>query len=362
MISRLFVLGGATLGWGANDVLQLGVLAQSAEGFFAAGGLSNVLSVVAGTEHSCALEARGTVRCWGSNEHGQLGNNSNETGAFGTAQPVEGIDTAVAIAAGHLHTCAVLVGGTVRCWGRNDFRQLGDGTTQTRRAPVRVGGIAGPAVGVVAGQTYTCVLLVTGLVQCWGDNSRGELGDSTFIDRPSPVFARMATFVDSNGDPVLNAPLSRVVGLVGGIRHVCAVRVNGQPVCWGSNESGQLGDGSTTDRPVAMGVASFLANIDPAGELHRNGRQLELTALVNCPEGARFRVRLDVQQDHAKGHGQEEGKCEGGVARVPVKVPARGRARFDEGAADARAVIDVRVKGELIDHQEWSRVVTLTSP
>jgi hypothetical protein len=106
-------------------------------------------------------------------------------------------------------------------------------------------------------------------------------------------------------------------------------------------------------------VPSFLANIDPAAALHRNGRRAELTALVNCPEGARFRVRLDVQQDGAEGHGHEEGKCEGGVARVPVKVSAQGRARFDEGPADARAVIDVRLKGDLIDHQEWGRIVNL---
>jgi hypothetical protein len=157
-------------------------------------------------------------------------------------------------------------------------------------------------------------------------------------------------------------PLDRVVALVGGNSHVCAVRVNGQPVCWGNNANGRLGDGTTTDRPHAMGVASFLANIDPAAELHRNGRRVELTALVNCPEGARFRVRLDVQQDHAKGHGHEEGKCEGGVARVPVKVSAEGRARFDEGPADAHAVIDVRLKGQVIDRQEWSRVVTLQTP
>jgi hypothetical protein len=111
-----------------------------------------------------------------------------------------------------------------------------------------------------------------------------------------------------------------------------------------------------------MGVASFLANIDPAGELHRHGRRAELTALVNCPEGARFSVRLTLEQDGAEGHGHEEGKCEGGLARVPVKVSAQGRRRFDEGAADARAVIDVRLKGKRIDHQEWSRVVTLTSP
>jgi hypothetical protein len=219
----------------------------------------------------------------------------------------------------------------------------------------------------VAGGAFTCILGVRGTVRCWGDNSQGQLGDNTFVDRPDPVAVRRATrILETRFDGLVvtaTAPLDQVVALVAGGTHVCAVRVNGQPVCWGNNGFGRLGDGTTTDRPHAMGVASFLANIDPAAGLHRNGRRLELTALVNCPEGARFRVTLDVQQDHAKGHGQEEGKCEGGVARVPVNVSAQGRHRFDEGAADARAVIDVRLKGERIDHQEWGRVVNLqTTP
>ena len=306
--------------------------------------------------------------CWGSNEFGQLGNNSGSTGANGVPQPVQGIVDAVAIAAGTVHTCALLVGGTVRCWGGNNSRQLGDGTTQERRSPVLVPGIGvGEAVGIVAGGGYTCVLGVRGDVRCWGGNSQGELGDNTFVDRPAPVTVQRATRIietSFEGRVVTaTAPLNQVVALVGGGTHVCAVRVNGQPVCWGNNTFGRLGDGTTTDRPHAMGVASFLANIDPAAELHRNGRKAELTALVNCPEGARFRVRLDLQQDHAEAHGQEEGKCEGGLARVPVNVSVQGRARLDEGPADARAVIDVRLKGEVIDHQEWGRVVNLgTTP
>jgi hypothetical protein len=323
-----------------------------------------MVAAATGSQHTCGLSEGGQVGCWGSNEFGQLGSNNSSTGAFESAQDVQGIDNAVAIATGSAHACALLVDGTVRCWGLNLSRQLGDGTTQERRAPVAVPGVGvGEAVGIVAGGDYTCILGVRGDVRCWGDNSQGQLGDNTFVDRPDPVAVQRAakTVETLFGGLVVTGttPLNQVVALVGGGTHVCAVRVNGQPVCWGNNGSGQLGDGTTTDRPHAMGVASFLANIDPGAELHRNGRRLELTALVNCPEGARFRVRIDVRQDHALGRGQEEGKCDGGVARVPVKVSAQGRARFDEGAADARAVIDVRLKGERIDHQEWGRVVNL---
>jgi hypothetical protein len=250
----------------------------------------------------------------------------------------------------------VLVAGTVRCWGRNDFRQLGDGTTQTSRSPLPVPGVpVGTAVGVVAGRTYTCILTVRGNVQCWGANSRGELGDGTFVDRPSPVLVRRQLLSGT-------LTLGGVVALVGGNTHACVVAATGQPMCWGNNENGQLGDTTTFNRVAAVGVPSFTANIDPAADVSHHGRRAEVTALVSCPDGARFRVRLELQQDGAEGHGQEEGKCDGGLARVPVKVSAQGRRRFDEGAADARAVIDVRLKGDLVDHQEWSRVVTLTSP
>ena len=86
-----------------------------------------------------------------------------------------------------------------------------------------------------------------------------------------------------------------------------------------------------------MSVPSFIANIDPAAEVHRNGRRAELTALVNCPEGAHFRVEMHLAQDGAEGDGHVEGKCDGGLARVPVKVSARGRAlRRGRGRGEPR--------------------------
>ena len=347
-------------GWGGNEALQLGNIEDDFfDGFFNAAPVAEPVAIVAGNQHSCALQARGTVQCWGSNQFGQLGNNSSATGANGVPQLVQGIVDAVAIGAGQFHTCAVLVGGTVRCWGRNDSGQLGDGTRIDRRASVVVGGVAaGAAVGVVAGRTYSCILRATGGVQCWGANSRGELGDTTFVDRLAPVFVQRAILF-FQGQPIQSQVLNQVVALVGGNTHACAVRVNGQPVCWGNNENGQIGDGSTTNRPTALGVPSFLANIAPLGEVGHNGRRAEVTALVNCPEGAHFHVRVHLEQDGAHGHGEAAGKCEGGLEGVAVHISAQGRARFDEGAAEASAVIDVRLKGDVIDHQEWGRVVDL---
>jgi len=198
---------------------------------------------------------------------------------------------------------------------------------------------------------------------CWGGNSRGELGDTTVVDRLAPVAVQRATAFLRDGQPIVTTTLTQVVAVVGGNTHVCAVRVNGQPVCWGNNADGQIADGTTVNRSSAIGVPSFLANIAREAEVARNGRRAEVTALVNCPEGAHFSVLIRLEQDGAEAQGHAVGKCEGGLERVPVHVSAQGRARFEPGTAEASAVVDVRRHGDLIDHQEWGRVVELqTSP
>ena len=348
-----------TLGWGGNEALQLGDTFSGFDGFFRAS-VTEPIAVVTGAQHSCALQARGTVRCWGSNQFGQLGTNDPSTTAVSAPQQVQGIVDAVTIGAGQFHTCAVLVAGGVRCWGRNDFGQLGDGTTVDRRAPTAVGVPIGTAVGVVAGRTYSCLLRVTGGVQCWGANSRGELGDTTTIDRAAPVFVQQALgFFLGQSLVGRTVTLNQVVALVGGNTHVCAVRVSGEPVCWGNNANGQLGDGTTSDRPVAVSVPSFLANIAADAEVDRRGRHAEVTALVNCPEGADFRVHIRLSQEPAEGQGHAAGTCEGALAPVVVDVNAQGRAGFQAGPAEASAVIDVRRHGSVVSHQEWTRAVDL---
>ena len=134
---------GATNGWGVNDAAQLGDLSESSSGLFiSAGPMPLPVAVVAGIEHSCALAADGTVRCWGSNQFGQLGTGQLAQGPFAAPQQVAGVDDAVSIASGPFHTCVVLVDGRVQCWGRNDFRQIGDGTLTDRRFATTVPGIS----------------------------------------------------------------------------------------------------------------------------------------------------------------------------------------------------------------------------
>jgi hypothetical protein len=96
------------------------------------------------------------------------------------------IPIATSVATGDAHACALLLGGTVACWGRNDFGQLGDGTTTERHTPVAVTGLSG-VTAIAAGGFFTCALLAGGTVVCWGWNVQGQLGDGTTTDRYVPV-------------------------------------------------------------------------------------------------------------------------------------------------------------------------------
>jgi len=193
----------------------------------------------AGEIHGCAVKNDGTIRCWGSNLAGQLGDGSTTDRL--TPVTVSNITTAVAVSAGLLHTCALLVGGTVRCWGANTSGQLGDGTTSERHTPVTVKGLTG-AIAVSAGDGHSCALIHDGSVRCWGRNADGQLGDGTRTDRHTPVAV---------------SGLTSVTALAAGVDHSCAVLANGTMRCWGFNAYGQLGDGTTTRRLTPVTVAAF---------------------------------------------------------------------------------------------------------
>ena len=141
-------------------------------------------TIAAGNVHTCALIKDGTINCWGSNEFGALGNSSTTSSFVPVA--VSGISNATAISAGYYHTCAVLTSGTVRCWGYNVQGQLGNATATDSSVPVTVSGITNATI-VAAGDVHTCALLQDGTVQCWGWNQYGQLGNGATGQSSVPV-------------------------------------------------------------------------------------------------------------------------------------------------------------------------------
>ncbi|MEZ4392098.1 MAG: protein kinase [Polyangiales bacterium] len=179
-----------------------------------------------GFEHSCSLEANGTVRCWGWNLFGQCGASPSPSAGITT---VPGLTGAVELVSGYAHNCARLSDGTARCWGLNSSGQLGDGTVTRRSTPSRVAGLNG-ITQLAVGEGHSCALLVDQTVRCWGANGNGQLGDRRSLDRSRPVTV---------------ANLSGVVEIAAGNEHTCARLSDGTVRCWGASSFGEVGDGWT---------------------------------------------------------------------------------------------------------------------
>jgi alpha-tubulin suppressor-like RCC1 family protein len=198
-------------------------------------------SFAAGGAHTCALTAAGGAYCWGRAESGQLGvpvpsttcaTDAGSVACIRTAVPVGGGLTFASLAAGGAHTCGLTGDGTAYCWGSNASGQLGDNTTTRRTDPVAVITQVKFA-SLDLGEAHTCGLSGAGAAHCWGDNTRGQLGDATTVSRPVP-------------GPVGGGHTFTQIAAGGfNIGHTCALTADGTAYCWGDNEDGQLGIGST---------------------------------------------------------------------------------------------------------------------
>jgi alpha-tubulin suppressor-like RCC1 family protein len=249
-------------------------------------GIANAVDLAVGLNHACAVTAAGALFCWGDNTAGQSSGDGTVAPSVGTTQVAGLPPTVVKVATGLYHTCALLKGGEVRCWGLDGDGALGDGLGTARRVPTNpVLGVPG-AVEVRAGFQRTCVRLPNGDVSCWGRTPSGNGVDSNAF-APSRIWTNGAALGGTSADGGCNLRVDGTVGCWGynqhgetgdgtvnvktlsptlatgittaiavgtGMTHACALLRDGTMMCWGSNLTGQLGDGTTTDRPSPVRV------------------------------------------------------------------------------------------------------------
>ena len=150
-------------------------------------GLSNATDITAGEGHSCALISGGTVKCWGVNRYGGLGDNTKRIRS--TPVSVSGLSGVSEVTAGSDFTCARLSDGTAKCWGIASYGRLGnDNDTTNQLTPVSVSGLTG-ASQISAKNMSTCAVISGNAVKCWGRNDKGQLGSTDTYDRLTPIQA-----------------------------------------------------------------------------------------------------------------------------------------------------------------------------
>lgn len=220
--------------WGKNDSGQLGdgTSTDSATPVEVAG-LEDVRVLTVGGGHTCGLDAAGSVWCWGWNAFGQIGREPSQ-GEMSSTTPVlvEGPSDVVRLSAGRVHTCALTRWGEVYCWGWNEYGQLGVHTTGAYSAHPTMVAYIGSVVSLSAGGHHTCAVADDGRVWCWGENEYGQVG------------SHVGDYV---GHPVELDDPHDAVSVSAGRIHTCAVQRQGKVWCWGANSSGQLGAGSLAD-------------------------------------------------------------------------------------------------------------------
>ena len=196
-------------------------------------GLTDVVRIAAGSDYSCALELGGALRCWGADRDGQLGDGGDAPQATPVVVPLAAVAD---MSLGSAHACAVLRDGDARCWGYNDVGQADNAAPGARLTPYVVFSAPVPTdrsprpvrdmSGLLAASGRHACAIDRGAVECLGDNSFGQLGDGTWTSRATPV--RVPGVVDA-------------VQVITGPRHTCVRRATGEVLCWGDDSFGQLG-------------------------------------------------------------------------------------------------------------------------
>jgi alpha-tubulin suppressor-like RCC1 family protein len=226
---------GTTYCWGRNDngLLGDGTVTDRLAPTLVAGGLSFV-SLYAGLSHACGLTGSGAGYCWGFGLNGEIGDGTRNNRSVPTL--IAGNLTFRSLAVGSPNTCGLTTSGQAYCWGYNTNGQIGDGTVgnpQSGSNPLTPSAVIGGLTfqSLVVGAFHDCGLTAAGVGYCWGGNGNGQVGDGTTTDRVGPTAM------------VGGLTFSRLAG--GLLRYTCGIATSGAAYCWGENNVGQLGDGTS---------------------------------------------------------------------------------------------------------------------
>lgn len=268
--------GGQAWCWGRNVEGELGQGSSSATSTspVAVPRVTDCAQIAGGANHACVVHGDGTLSCWGSNASGQLGQ-------AGTAVPticpesasnatvpclpsptlVPNLGNVVEVGAGEQYTCVRKSDQTVECWGDNTQGQLGDGTTTSRSTPAPVASLAPDVVELAVGRFFACARHADGTVSCWGNGTSGQLGNGGTKDAAKPV-----TVVG----------VSDAIALGLGREHTCVLRSSGSVWCWGGNEYGQVGNGTLVNTLSPTEVSGLGPTLSIAvGSVHTCARSMD---------------------------------------------------------------------------------------
>ena len=241
--------------WGANDLGQLGNgnNTDSPTPVNVIGLGNGVVAISAGrgqnNGHTCALMDDGRVKCWGSNSAGQLGDGTKTD--RNTPVYVDGLTRVAQISAGNTHTCSVTEAGVAQCWGSNSSGRLGDGTSKASLTPVDVVGMPSGVAMISAGRDHSCAVTNAGAAYCWGRGSYGQLGNGETLGSLLPA-----------GVTGLGSGVAQIdAGHGSGYEQTCALTTSGGVKCWGRNTSGVLGDGTQIQREVPVDVVGLQSGV-----------------------------------------------------------------------------------------------------
>lgn len=240
--------------------------------------------VAVGFSSTCAIKTDNTLWCWGENLYGRTAIN---TGSGDTLVPtqVSGGGSWKSITIGYFHGCGIMSDNTVRCWGGNGSGQIGDNSTLMRLTPTAISG-GGTWKFIDAGNGHTCGIKTNDTLWCWGWNSSGQIGDNSTTQRNTPTAV-------SGGGSWKQVSL----GSYYSANHTCGIKSDNSLMCWGWNGTGKLGDNSTSNKliPTIVTGGKLWSSVSTGGYYHTCG--IDTQKILSCWGENTYYSILGIESD-----------------------------------------------------------------